>query len=74
MSRLIFNLGAFLDKEKLKTDGSNFTTWFYTLRIIPAPHKMGYVLDAAIGAAPNGDASNDVKNVYQMKVDDASFV
>jgi hypothetical protein len=35
---------------------------------------MGYVLDAAIGAAPNGDASNDVKNVYQMKVDDASFV
>jgi hypothetical protein len=35
---------------------------------------MGYVLDSAIGAAPNGDASNDVKNIYQTKVDDASFV
>jgi hypothetical protein len=74
MSCPAFNLDAFLEKEKLKTDGSNFTTWFRTLRIILAPHKMGYVLDAASGATPNGDASNDVKNVYQIKVDDASFV
>jgi hypothetical protein len=35
---------------------------------------MGYVLDAAIGTTPSGDTSNDVKNVYQTKVDDASFV
>jgi hypothetical protein len=35
---------------------------------------MGYVLDAAIGAMPKGDASNDDKAVYQTKVDDASFV
>jgi hypothetical protein len=35
---------------------------------------MGYVLDAAVGAAPKGDASNDEKAVYQTKVDDASFV
>jgi hypothetical protein len=35
---------------------------------------MGYVLDAAVGAAPNGDASNDEKAVYQTKVDDALFV
>jgi hypothetical protein len=35
---------------------------------------MGYVIDAAIGAAPKGDASNDDKAVYQTKVDDASFV
>jgi hypothetical protein len=35
---------------------------------------MGYVLDAAIGAAPSGDASNDYKVIYQTKVDDASFV
>jgi hypothetical protein len=74
MSRPVFNLGAFLEKEKLKTDGSNFTTWFCTLRIILAPHKMGYILDAAISAARNGDASNDVKNIHQTKVDDASFV
>jgi hypothetical protein len=74
MSRPTFNLGAFLEKEKLKTDGSNFTTWFRALRIILAPHRMGYVLDAAIGTTPSGDASNDVKNVYQTKVDDALFV
>jgi hypothetical protein len=74
MSRPTFNLGAFLEKEKLKTDGLNFTTWFYTLRIILAPHRMGYVLDATIGDCPNRDTSKDDKVVYQTKVDDASFV
>jgi hypothetical protein len=74
MSRPAFNLGAFLEKEKLKTDVSNFTTWFRTLRIILAPHRMGYVLDAAVGEAPKEDASKDDKVVYQTKVDDASFV
>jgi hypothetical protein len=74
MSCPSFNLGAFLEKEKLKTDGSNFTTWFYTLRIILAPHRMGYVLDAAMGATPKLDASKDDQAVYQTKVDDASFV
>jgi hypothetical protein len=63
-----------LRKKKIKTNGSNFTTWFCTLRIILTPHKMGYVLDAAVGAAPKGDASNDDKAIYQTKVDDASFV
>jgi hypothetical protein len=65
MSRPTFNLGAFLEKEKLKTDGSNFTTWFHTLRIILTPHKMGYVLDAAVGAAPNGNASNDESDLQK---------
>jgi hypothetical protein len=74
MSRPTFNLRAFLEKEKLKTDGSNFTTWFRTLRIILTPHRMGYVLDAAVGEAPKEDASKDDKAVYQTKVDDASFV
>jgi hypothetical protein len=74
MSRPVFNLGAFLEKEKLKTDGSNFTTWFSTLRIILAPHKMGYVLDAAIGKGSKSGTSNDKKAVYQTKVDNASFV
>jgi hypothetical protein len=55
----IFNLGAFLEKEKLKTNGSNFPTWFRTLRIIFAPHRMGYALDAAVGAAPKADTSKD---------------
>jgi hypothetical protein len=35
---------------------------------------MGYVLDAAVGATPKGDASNKEKAVYQTKVDDSSFV
>jgi hypothetical protein len=74
MARPTFNLGAFLEKQKLKTDGSNFTTRFRTLRIILAPHKMGYVLDAAIGEGPKSGATNDEKAVYQTKVDDASFV
>jgi hypothetical protein len=64
MARPAFNLGAFLEKEKLKTDGSNFTTWFCTLRIILAPHRRGYVLDAAVGKAPKEDASKDDKAVY----------
>jgi hypothetical protein len=59
MSRPIFNLGAFFEKEKLKTDGSNFTSWFRTLRIVLSPHRMGYGLDAAVGDAPNADASKD---------------
>jgi hypothetical protein len=74
MSRPVFNLGAFLEKEKLKTDGSNFTTRFRTLRIILAPHRMGYVLDAAVGAALKPDASKDDQAIYQTNVEDASFV
>jgi hypothetical protein len=34
------------------------------LRIILAPHRRGYVLDAAIGEAPKEDASKDDKAVY----------
>ena len=47
MSRPTFNLGPFLEKEKLKTNGSNFMSWFRNLRILLTPHKMGYVLEAA---------------------------
>ena len=56
MSRATFNLGPFLEKEKLKTDGTNFMTWFRTLRILLAPHKMGYVLEAAVGNHPTDKA------------------
>jgi hypothetical protein len=74
MSRPTFNLVPFLEKEKLKTSGSNFTTWFRTLRILHAPHKMTYVLEAAIGDMPTSSASRDVKNFYQSKVDDSSLL
>ena len=52
-----FNLGSFLDKDKLKTDGSNFTNWFRTLRILLVPLKMAYVLEAELGEEPPVDAS-----------------
>ena len=69
MSRSTFNLEPFLEKEKLKTDGSNFTTWFRTLRILLVPQKMTYVLEAALGDAPDATASQDDKNIYQSKVE-----
>ena len=74
MSRSIFNLGPFLEKEKLKTDGSNFTTWFRTLWILLVPQKMIYVLEAPLGVEPAATASRDDKNVYQSRIDDFSIV
>ena len=70
LSRPSFNWGSFLEKDKLKTDGSNFTNWFHTLRILLVPLKMAYVLEAAIGDTPPTDASQDEKNVYLSKSDD----
>src|SRR3954468_8819711 len=69
-----FNLGSFLEKDKLKTDGSNFTKWFYTLRILLIPRKMAYVLEAALGDAPAEDASQDEKNIYLSRTDDYNLV
>src|SRR3954463_15581508 len=69
-----FNLGSFIEKEKLKTDGSNFTNWFRTLRILLVPLKMAYILEAALGDAPADDASQDEKNVYLSKTDDYNLV
>ena len=59
MARSTFNLGLFLEKEKLKTSGTNFMSWFRTLRILLAPHQMTYVLESAVGDAPAEEASED---------------
>src|SRR3954465_5270732 len=69
-----FNLGSFLDKDKPKTDGSNFTNWFCTLRILLVPLKMAYVLEGALSDEPPADASQDEKNVYLSKADDYNLV
>ena len=69
-----FNLGPFLEKDKLKTDGSNFTNWFCTLRILLVPLKMAYVLEAPVGDAPAEDTTQTEKNVYLTKSDDYSLV
>src|SRR3954463_13144791 len=70
----LFNLGSFLKKDKLKIDGSNFTNWFRTLRILLVPLKMAYVLDSALGDAPAEDAIQDEKNVYLSRADDYNLV
>ena len=69
-----FNLGSFLEKDKQKSDGSNFTNWFRTLRILLVPLKMAYVLEASLGDAPAEDATQGETNVYLTKLDDYSLV
>ena len=69
-----FNFNAFREKAKLKDDGSNYTDWVRNLRIILVAVQNNYVLEAPLGARPAVDATYDVKNVWQSKVDDYSIV
>ena len=46
------NFNAFLEKDKMKDDGSNFSDWFMNLKIILTTAKKLYVLDAPLGAVP----------------------
>ena len=73
-SRPTFNLGPFLEIEKLKTDGSNFTSWFRTLRILLVPLKLSYVLEVTLGDAPAATATDDEKNVYLTKSEYSTLV
>ena len=55
------NFNAFLEKAKLKDDGSNFVDWARNLRIILMAAQTAYVLDALIGDRP-APSSVDVMN------------
>ena len=68
------NFNAFLEKAKLKDDGSNYTDWVRNLRIILITAQKSYVVEAPLGARPTADATDDVKNVWQSKADDYSIV
>ena len=68
------NFIAFLEKAKLKDDGSNYTEWVRNLRIILIAEQKNYVLEAQLGARPATNATDDVNNVWQSKVDDYSIV
>ena len=68
------NLNAFLEKAKLKDDGSNYTDWVHNLRIILIATQKNYVLEAPLGARPAAGATPDVMNVWQSKADDYSIV
>ena len=67
------NFNAFLEKAKLKDDGSNYTDWVHNLRIILIAAQKNYVLDAPLGVPPP-PATVDVVNVWQSRVDDYSIV
>ena len=43
------NFNMFLEKAKLKDDGSNYTDWVHNLRIILIVAQKNYVLEAQIG-------------------------
>ena len=76
MARVVvsLNFNAFLEKAKLKDDGSNYTDWVHNLRIILIAAQKNYVLEAPLGAKPVADATDNVKNVCQSKADDYSIV
>ena len=68
------NFNAFLEKAKLKDDGSNFVDWLRNLRIILTAAQKVYVLNAPLGDPPAPTAPADVLNVWQTRSDDYSIV
>ena len=76
MARVVvpLNFNAFLEKTKLKNDGSNYTDWVHNLRIILIAAQKNYVLEAPLGAKPAEGATPDVMNVWKSKADDYSIV
>ena len=67
MARVVvpLNFNAFLEKAKLKDDGSNYTDWVRNLRIILIAAHKNYVLDAPLGDRPIAGADTHVMNVWQ---------
>ena len=68
------NFNAFLEKAKLKDDGSNYTDWVRNLRIVLIDAQKNYVLEAPLGARPAAGATPDVMNVWQSEADHYSIV
>ena len=65
MARVVvpLNFNVFLEKAKLKDDGSNYTACIHNLRIILVAAQNNYVLQAPLGARPAVGATPDVMNV-----------
>ena len=57
------NFNPFLEKAKLKDDGSNYTDWVRNLRIILIAAQKNCILEAPLGAKPAARATPDVMNV-----------
>ena len=58
------NFNQFLEKEKLKNNGSNYEDWIRHVRIVLNAGSIAYVLDAPLGAPPAEDATDDEKRVF----------
>ena len=67
------NFNAFLEKAKLKDDGSNYAGWVRNLRIILTAAQKVYDLDAPLGDPP-APANLDAVNVWQTRNDDYMIV
>ena len=57
------NFNAFIEKAKLKDDGSNYKDWVGNLRVILIAAQKNYVLDAPVGDKLIAGADADVMNV-----------
>ena len=68
------NFNAFLEKAKLKDDGSNYTDWVRNLRIILIVAQKNYVLDAPLGDRPIAGVDADIMNIWEARYDDYSIV
>ena len=73
MAHVVLNFNAFLEKTKLKDDGSNYTDWVRNLRIILIAAKKDYVLGESLGVAPIPQ-NQDVMNAWQTRAGDYSLV
>ena len=56
------NFNSFLEKTKLKDDGSNYKDWVCNLRIILIASKKAFVLEAPLGDTPIFIATQDIMN------------
>jgi hypothetical protein len=69
-----FNFDVFIEKEKLKSNGSNFINWFHNLRMILTGGKKAYVLEEALGGAPTIGTPTDKLNIFEAHKDDYTMI
>ena len=73
-ARVTLNFNTFLEKAKLKDDGSNFVDQARNLKLLLQAGKKDYVLNAALGDEPSATADQDVKNAWLTRKEDYSVV
>ena len=70
MANVNLNFNAFLEKNKLKDDGSNYADWVRNLKLILEAAKKAYVLDALLSVPTPLASSMDVVNIWQTRSND----